>query len=234
MKISKAVALPLLLVILLGAMGLSYAWWNETLVIDPTVNTGELKMEFKYPYSDDGPGMKDAKEYEYGSAIRGDWDVGETTIMVVDPYTTKVTLSNVYPGYQARIKLGIYNTGTIPAKIQSVTLTNIVDTDGVLDYVKVGGWVQVQWGPTSYHVFSLASGYPPKWGCPLKDFDDVLLSALKSTQTQPLQTGWKVYFASEDPEEGDSLGFYILDGAPEGASLSFDIEFMWTQFNAIP
>lgn len=233
MKVSKKFVLPMLIVLLLGAMGLSYAWWTEMLTINGTVETGELKMEFKYPSSDDGPGMNDIKEYQYGSPkARWDKNVGETKIEVVDPRTIKVTLSNVYPGYQSRIKLSMYNTGTIPSKIQSVTL-NIDDPDGLLPYVKVGGRVNVQTGPTSYTQIPLGFE-PPKWGVPLDGFDVVLFSALQSTQSNPLQPGWKVRFECEDPEEGSSLCFYIKEGAPEGANLSFDIVFTWTQFNATP
>lgn len=224
--------IALAVILSLGLVGTGLAYWNETLEIGQnTVNTGELKMEFKYPSSDDGPGKNDVKEYKYGSPIRWDVDVGSCQIEVIDKHTTRVTLSNVYPGYQSRIKLGMWNTGSIPAEIESVTLKNIVDHDGLLDYVKVGGRINLQWGPTSYHHKPV--GYePPQWGVPLAGFDELLFKALKSTQTEPLEPGWKVSFECEDPEEGSSLCFYIKEGAPEDATLTFDLVFDWTQFNA--
>ena len=228
--------LCLAVVLALGTVGMGFAYWSEPLEIGQNpVSTGNVDVRFYGASSDDGPGRYDIKEYQYGSAIRwDDKDVGETTIQVVDPHLARLTLSNVYPGYQSRIELGMQNYGSIPAEIESVTINNIVDDNGLLDYVKVGGWIQVQCGPSSYHSKSLASGYPPQSGGPLAGFDVVLFNALKSTQSEPLQTGWKVFLACEDPEEGDSLGFYILPGAPEDATLTLDLEVVWTQFNATP
>jgi hypothetical protein len=92
MKFSKAVALPLLLVVTLAAMGLGYAWWTETLVIDPTVKTGDLKVEFVD-----------------GQAPRKDWNKPNWRTYGAAPYVTRtwswspdkltiyITLSNMYP-----------------------------------------------------------------------------------------------------------------------------------------
>lgn len=254
--------LALAIVLGLGLVGAGFAYWNETLNIDADVDTGELKMEFKegklggffnppiwYPGSDDdGIGLfdsgKDIKYYVLFDVIpvRGDYDVGECTIEKVDSQTYRVTLGNVYPGYMAKVWWAMHNTGTIPAKIKSVSLEDIDDPDGLMQYVKAAGRVKIQIGTLWFWRI-----YTKDWfNCDAWYNNPGLLSEMPGKLQGKLggyviQPGWRVLIGCADDEEevldeeGNSLLFVIDENAPdsiEGATLSFDLKMIWTQFNA--
>jgi len=114
MRTTKITVLVLLLVFALAAIGIGYAMWDKTLSIDGTVNTGDLDVHFIGATSTDGPGALDAPDY--------DKDVGQTVceIDAVDDQLVLVTVSNVYPSYEALCNLKWENNGTIPVKLVSL------------------------------------------------------------------------------------------------------------------
>lgn len=247
--------IALALVLSLGLVGAGFAYWTETLGIDANVETGELGMEFvegffwEPPFlfpgtDDDGIGLldngKDIDHYLAGIfPVRGDMDVGCCDIVMADVHTYTLTLDNVYPGYMVKVWWAMENTGTIPAKIQSVDIVNVTDDDGVMPYVWAGGKVSIQkkaWG--------LFDKYDRNWfNCGflysnpglLSDMPGALESALSGYVLQP---GWRVFVGCDDEQENEdehSLLLVIDPDAPdsiEGSTLTFTLEMTWTQFNA--
>jgi len=168
-----------LLMIALAAIGVGYGLWQKTLTISGTVSTGNVNAGFTQAYTDDdgrvdvstkdptdtgdcrigtsscdpsGPGP-DAPRYDKGVA---------TCVARVEDNGGTVTISigNGYPSYYCTIWAHIKNTGSIPVRIQSATVTgtNITTelTAGLLsgtacgtqidpgDEIQVGGWVHVE------------------------------------------------------------------------------------------
>ncbi len=70
-KVNKSVlAFPLLLAIVLGMMGATYALWSETLKINVTVETGELKACFARAYLSDTENVSIAPPNDYNGFVR--------------------------------------------------------------------------------------------------------------------------------------------------------------------
>lgn len=118
MKALKAIAIPLAI---LAAIGFALAMWSETLLVNVTVETGEVDVEFSDWYcSDTGPDPQALGFYnEEGK------DVASCTIEVEslddegDVIKLAVTLFNAYPGYTVDVYLIIDNIGSIPVKLFS-------------------------------------------------------------------------------------------------------------------
>jgi len=147
--------LLLALVLALGALGVGYAAWTDTVTIDGTVNTGEVCMSLVCPFSylDNGqpPDGPDGTGYLVGTSHpSADWNASSTgtAAFVNNPvHMTKnvgwittncddltspieevvITLHNMYPCYYNHISFGITNCGTIPIKLDHVTFLDAED-----------------------------------------------------------------------------------------------------------
>ena len=144
----KKIGLICLAVVLaLGAMGGALAYWNETLTVTGTVNTGELDVEFSAQKSnDDGTqadpsergawtiGLpKDSSGWSWAGA-RYEYNVGKTTCVLVpdvsgpeegENQTMVITVDNAYPCYYGNVAFTIDNIGTIPAHVKSIKLISL-------------------------------------------------------------------------------------------------------------
>jgi len=133
-------SLPAVLAIALIALsiaGFSYAHWCETLTINGTITSGEVKGAIVTWFCDDPPGRIDPGYTK---------DVGccECWIDPEDSHIAYVDITNAYPSYTTRYTCDIENTGTIPwfmetPKVDGVTLIDGVwvdvdlDEDGLID-----------------------------------------------------------------------------------------------------
>lgn len=149
MRGSKALALPLLLLMMLGAMGLSYAWWTETLVIDDNVNTGDVDVEFvilphkmDYPYAYMKSPCTGWFERGYGPShpstkcgVTCDvyYDTTEKFTITGDPHKMWISIQNMYPGVHLQFNFGIMNKGTIPVKLKQVIITKTSGSDALFN-----------------------------------------------------------------------------------------------------
>lgn len=102
MKKTKLIALTMVIAMML--IGAGYAAWTETLVIDTTVKTGELDVNFSKAW------VGNNSDYVTG-------------IIEIDKETNKIataTLENLYPGAHVNTICIIKNDGSIPAKLENV------------------------------------------------------------------------------------------------------------------
>jgi len=134
--------LCLVVVLALGAMGVGYATWSQTLTITETVNTGEFCIEYGmqtptvgddveppggvvFPTNDpDENATRDftrvyfptpGKNVAWGTAVYTDYDAsGEC------PQGLMVTLHDVYPWYYNHVDFWTHNCGTIPANLNKI------------------------------------------------------------------------------------------------------------------
>ncbi len=135
--------LCLALVLALGALGVGYASWTDTIFIDGSVTTGSVCIELTCPWSQaDTSDPSPPHLVAYGAPASSlDWNatqegsnfnsgvyqttknVGWTVIDCSGTAPVKsATLSfyNIYPCYFNHIGFGIKNCGTIPVKLDHV------------------------------------------------------------------------------------------------------------------
>jgi len=144
--------LVMLLVLALATLGLGYGLWSKTLYINGTVGTGKVDAIFITAFTDDDNKVDDADKDpgDIGTCIndpntscdpsspgpkptRYDKDVG-LCVAVIDPNDAEkatVTVSTGYPSYYCTMWFDIKNNGTIPLKIQSLTLIPANFTNGL-------------------------------------------------------------------------------------------------------
>jgi hypothetical protein len=134
--------LCLALVLALGALGVGYASWTDTITIFGTVNTGEVCVYFTCPWSqsdtsdpsppylvEDGApassldwnATQEGVNFNDG-VVQTNKNVGWTVIDCsgTEPATATLTFNNVYPCYFNHIGIGIKNCGTVPVKLDHV------------------------------------------------------------------------------------------------------------------
>lgn len=114
MKKIKVLSFALVLALML--MGAGYAAWSDNLIINTTVETGELNINF-------------VKDVEHTKAKGAEYV--SPTIEIVDDnaHVAKVALGNLYPGSWAAFRIKGINCGTIPAKIDNVQVSFSGDED---------------------------------------------------------------------------------------------------------
>jgi hypothetical protein len=240
MKFSKATAIPILLIILLGAIGFSYAWWTETLLIDDNVNTGYVNVIFNND------------PWEHASV----WATSPATASLtwVNEHTLQVTFSNLYPGCEFRVLAYIRNMGTIPVKFDRCNITVTEDPKNVAPHIfVVPGDTYMNYDTDGNGPLPRSSAYCPVWGgysnFPFTLLDDAInygnVPGWPNTYAWPKcvlnppttpgdwrTAGW-MGFGGEDGE--GCIRLKLNPDAPndiEGASLTFTISFKFVQWNA--
>ena len=136
------------LVLALGALGVGFAAWTDTVIIDGTVDTGEVAIAIHCPISFADTDQESPPILVTDGALQSslDWNasapgpgfqnslvktgknVGWVTSNCesLTPPIKAVTINfhNVYPCYANHIAFSISNIGTIPVKIDHVVFTD--------------------------------------------------------------------------------------------------------------
>jgi len=132
-------------------MGVGYAWWQDSITVATTVNTGDLNMEFM-----DGSRIIEQSGYITGSFEFGEEKITETvterklnccrwhfhddscykvvekTVVLNTVDNKKVlecTLNNLYPGASVDLRIPVKNAGSIGAYFDKVTITDVDGDD---------------------------------------------------------------------------------------------------------
>lgn len=109
---SFIILLSLSLLVVLGIMGISFSFLNDTLSLEPTANTGELKVEVGKV------------------AGHAEWSIAGNTVTLNAP---NAKAGNVYI-----LNYCVKNTGKIPIKFQA-SVTN--DPSGIVTNIQPVGWI---------------------------------------------------------------------------------------------
>jgi hypothetical protein len=99
----KLTLIAMALVVAVGAMGVGYALWSDSLYLEGTVYTGDIGLEWSQgvPYDTEIP----EKDVSYGVCeIQGDLLI--------------ITIYNAYPSIEYHFPLDIHGTGTVPVHTQ--------------------------------------------------------------------------------------------------------------------
>lgn len=106
----------LAIVLALGVLGVGFGMWDKTLSIIGTVDTGEVNAIFTTASCDDpGTTIDPGKDKHVGSCSVSGAGTQELTI----------TVTNGYPCYECTVDFTVDNTGTIPVKIQTLSLIGV-------------------------------------------------------------------------------------------------------------
>lgn len=141
----------MILILALATLGVGYGLWSKMLYINGTIETGTVDAIFHLAFTDDdGTENNDLKDLgddgvcpAYGDSScdpmefgpnpdRYDKDVGHCEAIVdlqKDPTgeTLTVTVDNAYPSYHCTVWFDILNNGSIPLKIQSLSIAPVGD-----------------------------------------------------------------------------------------------------------
>ena len=123
MNTKTIIPIIMVLAIIAGAI----AMWSDTLKINATIETGEVKVKFSEWYcSDEGadPQAEGFNNEEGKDVASCDVDV-ELVDEEGNPIKLMVTLSNAYPGYHVVITFTVDNIGTIPVKLYNYSIKDV-------------------------------------------------------------------------------------------------------------
>jgi hypothetical protein len=126
----KTISISAVFMIALSVAGVSYGMWYKTLYLSGKVYTDSVDGKWVYcsnldppapPISYDPIDPNDPQYLIYGP--REPKDVGWTNVTGLGTDTLIVTLNNTYPSYYNDLETHYVNNGSIPVKIQNITVT---------------------------------------------------------------------------------------------------------------
>ena len=128
--------LCLALVLALGTLGVGYAMWTDTVLIDGEVTTGDLILgvvDVETNDPDNGtadpqcpPGdNREGKDVAYFTSVNGEPKAG------CNGYYASITetFNHVYPWYGPSVTVRVANCGSVPLRITGMTCTSFSGTD---------------------------------------------------------------------------------------------------------
>ena len=248
MKKTRYIAVALVVAVML--MGAGYAYWSDTLTIDNTVSTGEFDMGLEC-ISD----VRDYDNYLENSGEEGNpFGSGDDYVNpeIADDgvgfsYSEdKITFinTNLYPGSGACISFKLNNKGSIPAKVDKVEGT-ITTGSGIKDefIYTIGKVVLYKKVANGYITTTLYDDLTPYYT--FNDFIDALNMKLSidssnnpiilqpedyivvsSENGDKVNLGYDIYF---DPDTVEVVSGTAI--TTENREFSFDIDFIYTQWN---
>ena len=146
---AKMTAVASALIIGLMLIGVSYALWSKTLVINGKVMTGKLDAEFTHWYWTDS---LDQAGQEPVPEIKRIYTVNIFPEDPNDPEYLYVNIDDLYPCIWIHIYFNITNTGTIPLKFQYYYYVAGNNTGGPFpgDVILTGNLYGLQLEPSEY------------------------------------------------------------------------------------
>ena len=152
--------LCLALVLALGALGVGFATWTDTLYIDGTVNTGTVSWEFYGNPAVDPVPPPSITQDDHGIDPGHTKDVGSTSATFTDSDndgdldTMNLLIDNAYPCYNNHVGFWLHCNGSVPLVIQKVIISDADETyeltaTGIVDLDLNGNGttdIKIAWG----------------------------------------------------------------------------------------
>ena len=129
----------MLAVLALGMIGGAAALWWERLNVNVNVHTGELDAALSVEGSGDNEVQLAQQAGEQNPEVKNVSDVQCT--LSEDGNSVIMTITNAYPGITYYCDINLENTGTIPFKVYSVSLTGNVTSVMTSDSGLVNGTI---------------------------------------------------------------------------------------------
>jgi len=133
--------LCLALVLALGALGVGYAMWTDTVTLTASVTTDDVDLCITPigvtggPFTTDpsggvsldpsGLGSTCGPPIVFGQGVPSERkDVASTDVNYVDCHTLGITITNAYPYYGAAVDFEVCNEGSVPVKLWKGTISD--------------------------------------------------------------------------------------------------------------
>lgn len=198
-------------------LGTGYAYWTESLTISNTVSTGYLDVKF---IDADAWDYDDSETFSHRSNLV----IAHKTI-APDGKSISLTVDNLYPGSGASLDFLIQNTGTVPAKIGTITGTVIENQDlaDALDYYVDTVKIYTNGSRQSYEIDPIEAD----------TVQDLALALQQTLDDIILNPGDKLYLyrSQEHPGYDIVMPASITGDNFEDEQLKFDLELTFTQVN---
>jgi hypothetical protein len=236
--------LALALVFALGALGVGYAHWTETLNIKGSVSTGWIDVNFMSQYDNDRDTMIDPTgpgEWDF-SGPRPEWigprlDPPKHVASTTSTYSTwdqqdrpanttgnfaEIIITNGYPSYWGSVAWDLKNHGSVPVELWTVTLVKVEGPSTSFDKSKL-----LTIG-TRYYV-DADTGRVDETLDAGDDFS-FILSAHGTEQLDP--STW-------DPAVWNTTAYldvtvHIEQSAQQKSSYKFSIDYLFANWNEVP
>lgn len=218
----KVGLLFLVLVLALGALGIGYAKWSDTVEIVGTVNTGTMSLGIRdISVLDQGPDPQmcpghneEEKDVAFHESLNDGKYVCTKVIdkVNVDFYESVTeNITNAYPWYKSGTTLWVGHCGTIPVKVEDIDLKVTSGNAALLDYLVIGDWELDLDGVVFDSGCGCASLKAALWGYQLHG-------------CHYLSVTFEFYFVEE-------VGKVLM---PQNANVSFTITVTASQWNEVP
>lgn len=196
------------LTVALSMLGVSYAHWQDMLIISGSVSAGDLCV--KVEYNPSSHTILDARRTDWtilpgfvGDGWNTGKDIAETWVyidtQICCPKTVYVTVENAYPCYYTDVTFDVENCGSTPAKLVNVTFN-----------------------PGGYVITDLS-------------VNDVVELDITGDGEADIEFKWKEPFLNQlDPEYEHEISFeiHVLNAIPENMEdLHFSIEMAYWNWN---
>lgn len=152
MSIKTIIPIIMAIMVIAGAV----AMWSDTLKINATIKTGEVKVKFSdWMCSDEG-----SDPQAQGFHNEEGKDVASCNVNVKardgkgNPIKLNVMLNNTYPGYSVDVKFIVDNIGTIPVKLLNYNITG-VDENALSVSLSVPEDTQIDSGGSSTYILHI-------------------------------------------------------------------------------
>jgi len=220
----KVGLLILVLVIALGALGVGYAKWSDTVTVSGTISTGSVSIGIK----DAGVGDTGA-DPDFAPGVNSE---GKNVASHVSTNGSQIgttgwyeniteTISNAYPWYASSTTIEIMNLGTIPVKIDDVRMptTSFEDPDNLMAFMQIDSFTLTY--KDELNVTHTVTG---------DSYED--LAAYDSLQI-PAQSFATLVIDFHFNEDVNIDSDSDLEQMPMNATLSFDIVITASQWNEV-
>lgn len=201
-------AIPLLVLISLSVTGIAFAMWKDDVTFSGQITTTNICAVVTEAMTTDPCGKSlDRMDDPYTPTWRPwnlDKDIACTSITIVDDKTVSVFVDNAYPGYTVGLDIKVCNCGALHWNLTSI----VVEVNGQIVH-------QVVDQQTSRFFLDLNDDGQ----------NDIAVD----------HSGWQSI--GDQIGEGcidTSWSLVVLQPAPQGVTLTFNITYMVCQFNAIP
>lgn len=229
----KMIFISLVLVLIL--MGTAFAWWTQSTTIANTVNTGELEVKLE-KFGDAGVYFSDpSNPYTDASGLNiKDYGAKASYTVSDDQHSLTFNAENLFPGSYATYAYKVINSGTVPVKINDITLipgeTNL--SQDLLDSIKIY---------FDYMVVREGQSDPVSEGIVEGKYDNIASLIKEKMGDIVLLPGDRIIVGDQDFTNTDSYfnGFTVKipqdwqADEGENSTLSFSVVFDYIQANSI-
>jgi hypothetical protein len=240
MKKTKLIALTMVVAIML--MGAGYAIWSDQVFLTTTIKTGEFDIQITDVSTRTGDN-EIQNEIQYAGGNKGfhktDWTHANNAKVGHNKNEAWVELRDLYPGGAVQVDIRMDNMGTLPAKLESIVVSNIDESvPGLFNLLTVqSSWKADIDGAEDKKQDAYDHVDDFKYWRSVQDGMNALVDNTKAYGTHGLVIEPGGWLALGDETEENCIVFKLDSSAGnkyQNASCKFKITFNWEQWASDP